>query len=260
MNSAPAIRRVQSALAIAAALLGLPGQCGAATVQVAVAANFAEPLRMIARSFEQQTSHTVAASAGASGRFYAQIRNGAPFDLFLSADQETVARLEADGLVLPGSRFTYAVGRLVLWSARPGVVDPRRDVLQRGAFDRLAIAAPELAPYGRAAREVLIRLGLEQRLAPRLVLGESIGQAYAFVASGNAPLGFVALSQVYRDGVMSRGSAWVVPATLHSPIRQDAVLLLHARGNAAASALMRYLRTAQAQDVLRAFGYEHDGG
>ncbi len=224
-------------------------------VQVAVAANFTAPMKLIATAFEKETGHKAALSFGATGKFYAQISNGAPFEVFLSADDETPARLEKEGTAVKGSGFTYATGKLVLWSAQPGVVDAQGEVLKTGDFKKLAIAAPKLAPYGAAAIETIKGLGLLSRLEPRIVTGESIGQTYSFVATGNAELGFIALSQVYENGQIKSGSAWVVPETLHSPIRQDAVLLGKGAGNKAAVMLLDYLKTDRAKAVIRSFGY-----
>ncbi len=238
---------------------GLAMTCLLATageVTVAVAANFAAPMRGIAEAFERVTGHKAVLALGSTGRFYAQVRNGAPFQVLLAADDETPARLESEGLGIRGTRFTYAIGRLVLWSATPGCVDPAGDVLRQARLDRLAIADPRLAPYGAAAMEVLERLGLLQQWRSRLVQGESIAQAWQFVASGNAPLGFVALSQVQVDGQISKGSAWVVPAHLHAPLRQDAILLPAGRGQAPALALLEFLRSPQARAIIRAYGYE----
>ena len=228
----------------------------AGEVQVAVAANFAGPMKVLAADFEKTAGHKVVFATGATGKFYAQLRAGAPFDVFLAADDETPARLDQEGATVPGSRFTYAVGRLVLWSPRPDYVDASGDVLRRNRFAHLAIASPRLAPYGAAAVETLDRLGLLSTLTPKFVQGESIGQTFGFVASGNAELGFVALSQVQEDGKLKEGSAWVVPARLHRPIRQDAVMLSAGRDNPAAIAWMAYLKSALAQRVIRAFGYE----
>ena len=224
-------------------------------VQVAVAANFTAPMKLIAAAFEKDTGHKAVLSFGATGKFYAQITNGAPFDAFLAADDETPARLEKEGAAVKGSRFTYAVGKLVLWSAQSGGVDPRGEVLKTGDFKKLAIAAPKLAPYGAAALETITKLGLLSRLEPRIVTGESIGQAFSFVATGNAELGFIALSQVYENGQIKSGSAWVVPEALHSPIRQDAVLLGKGAGNKAAVMLLAFLKTENAQAMMRSFGY-----
>jgi len=239
------------------ALLGalLSGPALADDVQVAVAANFTAPMQQIARGFEQATGHRAVLAFGATGKFYAQIRNGAPFQLLLAADDETPARLEREGLTVADTRFTYAIGRLVLWSAQAGRVDDQGEVLRRGDFAHVAIADPKLAPYGAAAVQALTRLGLLERLRPRLVQGESIAQAYQFVATGNAELGFVALSQVMADGRIVRGSAWQVPEALHEPLRQDAVVLAPGKDQPAAAALAAYLRGAPARAILRAYGY-----
>lgn len=244
------------ALLILAGLLCTGMPAAAAEVVVAVASNFAAPMQRIAAAFERETGHRAVVSVGSTGGFHAQIRNGAPFEVLLAADDETPARLESEGLAVAGSRFTYAVGRLVLWSARPGVVDERGEVLRSGGFARIALANPKLAPYGAAALEAMARLGVLDAVRPRIVQGENVGQAWQFVASGNAPLGFVALSQVARDGRIAQGSGWVVPAGLHAPIRQDAVLLGPGRGRPAADALLAYLRSEQAAAIIRAFGYE----
>jgi molybdate transport system substrate-binding protein len=195
-------------------------------------------------------------AAGATGKFYAQIKNGAPFDVLLAADDETPARLEKEGAAVAGSRFTYATGKLVLWSARPELVDSKGEVLKKGGFTHLAIANPKLAPYGTAAIETLKALGLLEAMQPKFVQAENIAQAYQFVATGNTQLGFVAMSQVYEDGKLKSGSAWVVPAGLHSPIRQDAVLLENGKGKSAADALMRFLKSDQARQIIRRYGYE----
>jgi molybdate transport system substrate-binding protein len=236
-------------------LLGV-GPVRAAEVSVAVAANFAAPMQKIAVAFEQDTGHKVLLAFGATGKFYAQIKNGAPFQLLLAADDETPARLEKEGLAVAGSRFTYAIGRLVLWSRTPGLVDQQGEVLRRGGFERLAVADPRLAPYGAAAMQVLGQLGLLQQLQPRLVQGQSIAQTYQFVATGNAALGFVALSQVMTEGQVREGSAWIVPLSLHAPLRQDAVLLAAGRDKPAATALMAYLKGEKARGIMRAYGYE----
>ncbi len=227
----------------------------AAEVQVAVAANFAAPLARIAADFTRDTGHTVALTSGATGKFLAQIRAGAPFEVLLAADDSTPARLLAEGHAVAGSRFTYAIGRLVLWSAQPGLVDAQGAVLAAGRFSHLAIANPQLAPYGQAAVDTLQALGLRAALAPRLVTGESIAQAYQFVASGNAELGFVALSQVAPPGQPVTGSYWLVPQTLYSPLRQDAVLLRPGENKPAATALLAYLRSEPARQVIRSWGY-----
>lgn len=239
-----------------ALLLALSGRAFAAEVQVAVASNFIAPMRSVAAAFERTSGHRVRLAFGATGKFYAQIRNGAPFDVLLAADDTTPAKLEREGLAVAGSRFTYATGRLALWSAKPGFVDAEGAVLEQGRFRRLAIANPRLAPYGAAAVETLDGLELLARLRPRLVQGENIAQTFQFVASGNAELGFVAVSQVFVDGRLARGSAWVVPQALHAPIRQDAVILARGRDNPAARALIRYMKQDTARGIIRAYGYD----
>ncbi|MCZ8250927.1 MAG: molybdate ABC transporter substrate-binding protein [Hylemonella sp.] len=226
----------------------------AAEVQVAVAANFTAPMQKIAPLFEADTGHKAVLAFGSTGRFYAQIKNGAPFDVLLAADDETPARLEREGQGV--SRFTYAIGKLVLWSRQPALVDDQGEVLKRGRFDKIALADPKLAPYGAAAIETLTKLGVIETLRPKFVQGENIAQTYQFVATENAPLGFVALSQVWVDGKLKEGSAWRVPGTLYSPIRQDAILLNKGKDNAAATALLQYLRGAKARAIIQAYGYE----
>ena len=241
-------------LLLAGLLLSLNANAG--EVQVAVAANFTAPMQRIAAEFEKDSGHKATLMSGATGKFYAQISHGAPFEVFLSADDETPARLEKDGLAVAGSRFTYATGRLVLWSAREGYVDDRGEVLTKGDFKHLAIANPRTAPYGTAAVEAMRKLGVFDALQPRFVQGENIAQAYQFVATGNAELGFVALSQVLKDGKLASGSAWPVPASLHAPIRQDALTLARGRHNPAAKALLAYLKGDKAKAIIRSFGYE----
>ena len=225
-------------------------------IQVAVAANFTAPAKVLASIFEKTTGHQARLSFGATGAFYTQIKNGAPFDVLLAADDERPARLEKEGDTVPGSRFTYAIGKLVLWSARPGVVDSQGAVLQGGQFNKLAIANPKLAPYGAAAVQTMEKLGLTAALQPKLVTGESIGQTYNFIATGNAELGFVAWAQVLDGGKLKSGSMWVVPAKYHAPIIQDAVILKRAAANPAASAWMALMRSPNTQDFIRSYGYE----
>ena len=227
----------------------------AGEVRVAVAANFAAPMQRIAQLFKQDTGHKAVLSLGSTGNFYAQIRNGAPFDVLLAADDETPVKLEQEGWGVVGTRFTYAVGKLVLWSKRPGVVDDKGEVLRRDGFQRLAVANPKLAPYGVAALEVLNQMGLMQALSAKLVQGDNIAQTYQFVSTENAQLGFVALSQVWADGNITQGSGWIVPAHLYTPIRQDAVLLTKGQGNRAAQALMVYLQSDKIKALIRASGY-----
>ncbi|KTT23942.1 molybdate ABC transporter substrate-binding protein [Pseudomonas oryzihabitans] len=224
-------------------------------VQVAVAANFSAPLKAIGETFARDTGHQLVISSGATGQLYSQIKNGAPFEVFLSADDTTPAKLEAEGAAVKGSRFTYAIGSLALWSPKTGYVDGEGAVLKRNAFTHLAVANPKTAPYGLAATQVLAKLGLTDAVQAKLVEGQSITQAYQFVATGNAELGFVALSQIYQDGKLKEGSAWIVPADLYQPIRQDAVLLAPGKDQPAAKALLAYLKGPQAAAVLTAYGY-----
>jgi molybdate transport system substrate-binding protein len=236
-------------------VLGLSAQLHAAEVQVAVAANFTAPMQKIAADFEQATGHKVQLAFGSTGKFYAQIKNGAPFDMLLAADDETPARLEKEGLAVSGSRFTYAIGQLALWSAKPNYVDAGGEVLKQGTFKHLAIANPRLAPYGAAAVEAMTRLGVLPALQSKFVQGENIAQTFQFVATGNAELGFVALSQIFADGKLKSGSAWIVPAGLHARIRQDAVVLAKGKDNPAAAALLKFLKSDAARAVIQSYGY-----
>lgn len=227
----------------------------AEVISVAVAANFNAPLVQIAREFEAATGHTVQISSASTGKLYAQIAHGAPFAVLLAADRITPERIVAEGLGDAASRFTYARGRLVLWSARAGVVDAHGEVLRSGDWSHIAMANPKLAPYGAAAMQVVARLGLGERVQARAVWGENIGQTYQFVASGAATLGFVALSQVQRGGVIASGSAWLVPQDWHAPIDQDAVVLKPGAGRAAVAEFMQWLRSDAARAVMRGYGY-----
>jgi molybdate transport system substrate-binding protein len=231
------------------------GAAHAAEVQVAVAANFAAPMARIAEAFRAASGHTLKLSSGATGKFHAQVVAGAPFEVLLAADAATPRQLVDSGHALAGSRFTYAIGRLVLWSATPGLVDDQGAVLVSGRFAHLAIANPRTAPYGAAAMQVLRARGLAPSLRPKLVTGESIAQAYQFVATGNAELGFVAWSQLAVPGQPVQGSWWRVPQALHDPIRQDAVLLVDGQHNPAALALLDFLRSDAARAIIRAYGY-----
>ena len=244
-----------------AALMSLLAVCTAGSaqadeVQVAVAANFTAPLQAIAADFEKDTGHKLIAAYGATGQFYAQIKNGAPFEVFLSADDSTPQKLENEGDTVKGSRFTYAIGTLALWSAKGGYVDSQGKVLSDNQYQHLAIANPKAAPYGLAATQVLARLGLTDQVKAKIVEGQNITQAYQFVSTGNAELGFVALSQVYKDGKVSGGSAWIVPADMHDPIKQDAVILNKGKDNPAAKALVDYLKGPKAAAVIKSYGYQ----
>ncbi len=253
-NSESVVKRFLLSLA---ASLAMAFSAHAGEVSVAVAANFTAPMQKIANLFEQDTGHKATLAFGSTGRFYAQIKNGAPFDLLLSADDETPAKLAKEGLAVDASRFTYAIGKLALWSKQPGLVDAQGLVLKSGTFDKIAVADPKLAPYGAAAVEVMTQLGVLNTLRPKFVQGENIAQTHQFVATQNAQLGFVAMSQVMADGRLVEGSVWAVPATLYSALRQDAVLLSKGQGNAAATALLQYLKGDKARAVIRGYGYEH---
>ncbi len=231
-------------------LLGL-SVTEAADVRVAVAANFAATLHRLVEGFESESGHRVQASSGSTGKHYAQIRNGAAFDLFLAADSVRPARLEADGVGVVGSRFTYAVGRLALWVPGNEALGPPEDYLRRAGFGRLAIANPRLAPYGMAAQQVLEAWAIWKRLQPRLVRGENVAQAFQFVATGNAPAGLIALSQL-RAAEAPQATFRLIPDGLHHPIRQQALLL---RRGEAAEAFVRYLKGDAASAVIRAAGY-----
>jgi molybdate transport system substrate-binding protein len=224
-------------------------------VRVAVAANFGPPMQKIAQSFEKDTGHRVLLSLGSTGSFYVQIKNGAPFDVLLAADQETPRKLEQEAQAVSGSSYTYATGKLVLYSKQPGLVDGQGRVLNSQNIKRLAIANPRLAPYGAAAIETLKALNLLNAWQSRLVQGDNIAQAYQFVSTENAPLGFVAMSQVYVNGQVKEGSAWIVPQVLYSPIKQDAVLLVKGQQNQAAKVLLEYLRSDASKNLIRGFGY-----
>ncbi len=234
----------------------LAGAVTAGEVQVAVASNFARPMQVLAELFTEQTGHELKLAFASSGKFVAQITHGAPFEVLLSADADKPEQLIATGLALPDSRFTYALGTLVLWSAQTDLVDEAGKVLTRTDIKHLAMANPKLAPYGLAASEVLEKLGLSAAWQERLVQGDNIAQTQQFVASGNAELGFIALAQVIEQGKMGSGSGWIVPAEYHAPIQQDAVLLVKGEHNPAAHALLEFLQGAAAQAIIRDYGYQ----
>jgi molybdate transport system substrate-binding protein len=221
-------------------------------IKVAVATNFATTMDALVALFEATSGHTVTLSAGSTGAHYAQIKNGAPFELFFAADAERPKLLEDEGVAIRGSRFTYAIGRVALWSPRAGFVDAEGRVLETASFRHIAIANPDLAPYGAAAREVLERRGLWESLRDRIVLGQDIGQTYSFVHTGNAELGFVAYSQLVSGDAPIEGSFWLVPEELHAPIEQQAVLLEDAP---AARAFLDFVKGADARTIIRKFGY-----
>jgi molybdate transport system substrate-binding protein len=225
-------------------------------IQVAVAANFTAPMKEIAAAFEKETGHVVKAAYGATGKFYAQIKNGAPFEVLLSGDDTTPTKLIDEGAAVAGTRFTYAVGSLVLWSSKPDFVDDEGKVLQSGEFNKVAVANPKTAPYGAAAIDVLTGLGLLEQVQPKFVTGENIAQTFQFVSTGNADLGFVALSQIMQKGKITGGSAWFIPGTLHEPILQDAVVLEKGKDKPAVAALMEYLKGDEARAIIQSFGYE----
>lgn len=240
----------------AATVFFVAGSAPAAEVRVAVAANFISPMKMIATEFEKDTGHKAQLSSGATGNFYAQISNGAPFEVFLAADDETPQKLEKEGKAVAGTRFTYAIGRLALWSAKPDLVDNAGHVLKLGNFNHLALASPKLAPYGIAAAQTLSRMGLLKPLEPKIVVGENIAQTFQFISTGNAELGFVSLSQIQENGKMKPGSAWIVPETMHDPLRQDAQLLVKGKDSAAATELLAYLKSDKAKKLIESYGYK----
>jgi molybdate transport system substrate-binding protein len=248
-------RWLRGASALVCALLSF-ANVHADTVRVAVAANFSEVIEALAPEYEHATGERLRVTTGSTGKLYAQIVNGAPFDVFLAADQARPQRLEQSGLIVPGSRFTYAIGQLSLWSAAQGVIgEDGIETLRTAGFRRLAMANPALAPYGAAAQQALESLGLAQALADRIVLGENVGQAFTLIATGNAELGFVARASLVSARTGGRGSYWHVPPPLHAPIRQDGVVLSAARNVEAALHFTAWLRSDEAQARIAAFGY-----
>ncbi|MDR0701454.1 MAG: molybdate ABC transporter substrate-binding protein [Azoarcus sp.] len=236
--------------------LGIVQGAQAGEVSAAVAANFTAPMQEIVAEFEKDTGHKAVPSFGSTGQLYTQIKNGAPFGVFLAADDATPAKLEQEGGTVAGSRFTYAIGTLVLWSAKEGLVDNKGEVLKKGDFAHISVADPVKAPYGTAAVEALKKLGVFDALSAKIVTGNNIAQAHQFVSTGNAELGFVALSQVFKAGKLTGGSAWIVPENLYEPILQDAVLLTNAKDNEAAVALLKYLREPKAAAIIKSYGYQ----
>ena len=224
-------------------------------IQIAVASNFILPAQEIAKQFENETGNKVKISSGSSGKFFAQIINGAPFHVLLSADADTPTKLVKQGFAVEHSQRTYAVGKLVLWSSRPDLITDGETVLTNKRFNKIAIANPELAPYGRAAVETLVQSGQYQLLKSKIVWGENIAQTHQFVLSGNAELGFVSASQIMRDGKVTQGSAWLVPESMHAPILQDAVLLSKAIDSVAAQQFLNYLSSDRARSIIQQFGY-----
>jgi molybdate transport system substrate-binding protein len=240
-------------LALAALFALGSSAASAADTQVAVAANFTEPAKEIATAFKAATGHNAILSFGSSGQFYAQMARGAPFEVFLSADADRPKKAEQDGLGVVASRFTYAIGRLVLYSKTPGLVDANGAVLKSGSFRKLSIADPVAAPYGVAAVSTMTKLGVYKTLQPKIVMGTSITQAYQFVDTGAAELGFVALSQVINT---PGGSRWLVPSTYHAPIDQQAILLYTGQNSVAAKAFLTFLKTPAAVAIIKKYGYE----
>jgi len=243
-------------LGLLGALLMMAQVAQAGEVRVAVAANFTAPMQEIAPLFEQASGHKVSLSFGSTGKFYAQIKQGAPYDVLVSADSKTPKKLDDDGLTVQGSRFVYALGKLVLWSAQPGLVDDKGAVLRTGDYNKLAIGDPKLAVYGTAAQETMEELGVWKQVQGKLVRGENITQTYQFAASGNAQLGFIALSQITKGGKVSEGSWWIVPSHYYNPIEQSAVMLSSAKDAEATKAFLDFLKGPQAAAVIRSYGYE----
>lgn len=221
---------------------------------LAVASNFAAPMKELEAQYEARTGHRLRVAYGSSGKMYAQILNGAPFDIFLSADQDKPLRLIESGHALESTRRTYARGSLVLWSLREAYLIDGPERLKSGDFQRLAVANPRLAPYGRAAMQVLANLGVESELQSRLVTGENIAQTFQLVYSGNADIGLVAASQLVSPDIV-RGSSWQVPANLHEPILQDLVVLKNAAAKPVTAALLDFLASDEAQQILERYGY-----
>lgn len=223
---------------------------------VAVASNFTKPMTEIAAAFEKETGHSAQLSFGSSGKFVSQIENGAPFEVFLAADDKKSVKLEEAGFAVANSHFTYALGKLVLWSSTANYVDEKGEILDKGGFKHLAVADPKLAPYGEAVMGILKNKNLLEKLQPLFVLGENISQTHQFISTGNAELGFVALSQVSENGKITSGSGWIVPQNLYAPIKQDAVLLTLGAENPAAKALLDYLKSASAKTIIQKYGYD----
>jgi molybdate transport system substrate-binding protein len=242
---------------VAVALLFSIVTCSAnaAEVSAAVAANFTVPAQQIAALFKKETGNTVKFSFGSTGKFYSQIKEGAPFDILLAADEKTPKKMEQEGLAVANTGFVYAIGKLVLWSAQAGYVDSKGEVLSKGNYNKLSYAEPKMAPYGLAAQEVLQKLNLWDKVQSKLVTGESITQAYQFAATGNAELSFIALSQIVKDGKVTEGSWWIVPADLYSPIKQSAIQLSAAKDKAASQAFLEFMKSEKALAIIRGFGY-----
>ena len=228
----------------------------AGTIHVAVASNFTGTAKVLAGRFEEKTGHNAVLVFGSTGKHYAQIKNGAPFDIFLAADAARPELLDKEGVAVPGTRFTYAVGRLVLWSPHERYVDQKGAVLENGEYAFLALANPKLAPYGEAAKQILQGRELWKKLGGRLVQGENISQALQFVKTGNAELGFVALAQIIQFGSPPKGSYWMIPQSLYHPIEQQAVLL---KDTKAARAFLLFIKSDEARSIIRSYGYDTPG-
>jgi len=239
-------------LVLVFSLFYLSHSISAAELRIAVASNFSDAIKDLAQKFEQESGHKVILIFGSTGKHYAQIKHGAPFDAFFAADAKRPILLDQEGIALPGSRFTYALGKLVLWSPKVGYVDKKGMVLEQGKFNHIAIANPKLAPYGKAAQEVLQKRGLWGKLRRRMVRGENIAQTYQFVKSGNAKLGFVAYSQVKRPGKPLKGSFWDIPPVRYSVIKQQAVLL---KENKVGREFWQYIQSPEAINIIQSFGY-----
>lgn len=232
-------------------MLGI-SNVAAEEIRVAVASNFSGAIKEIVRQFELKSSHKVYLSIGSTGKHYAQIKHGAPFEVFFAADVKRPELLDQEGLAMSGSRFTYAVGKIVLWSPRPNFIDLSGNVLEQGEFRYLSLANPKLAPYGKAAQQVLNKRGMWNELKGRMVRGENIGQTFQFVKSGNAALGFVAYSQIISPDSPITGSFWAVPQSLYDAIEQQAVLL---KDNNAAREFVDFVKSNESRKVIRSFGY-----
>ncbi|MFT4554446.1 MAG: molybdate transport system substrate-binding protein [Chlamydiales bacterium] len=240
---------IQSALLFILTLFFVPREIGAEEIHVAVASNFTETIKVIIPKFEAKTGDKVIISSGSTGKHYTMIKNGAPFDIFLSGDERCPKLLEEEGLAIMGSRFTYVQGKLVLWSSYEGYVDANGGVLELGDFQHLAMANPKLAPYGKAAKEVLENLGLWEKIpVERIVRGENISQTFQFVKSGSAELGFISFSQIIPDG-----NYWDIPQDLYQPILQQAVLL---KDSQTARAFLDFIKSAETREIIREYGYE----
>lgn len=252
------IQYIQSAVCVLA-LFGMfttPKVTHATELHIAVAANFAAPMKQLAKAFEQQSKHQVTVSYGATGNFYAQIKQGAPYSLLLAADQATPVKLAQEGLAIADTRLTYATGKLIAWSILPAHRGRMEQVFKAGAFDKLAIANPKLSPYGAAAMQAIQALQLTNSHGPKLIESSNIGQAYQFTATGNTDVGLIALSQVYHLGQYTQGDAWLIPQHLYTPIRQDAIVLKRGQHNAAARSFLTFLASEPAKTIIRQYGYD----